>query len=67
MADRTKLDELIERARQHVKTPEEIEAQRQSWVRAMTTGCHHGVLDFETCPHCAEERALIAQEETPNG
>jgi hypothetical protein len=28
------------------------EAQRASWVRAMTTRCEHGVLDFEQCPEC---------------
>ena len=32
------------------------EAQRQSFVRGMTTPCEHGVLDFETCPHCRAER-----------
>jgi hypothetical protein len=26
--------------------------QRKSWVRGMTAGCEHGVLDFETCPDC---------------
>lgn len=31
---------------------EHRELQRQSYVRAMTTGCEHGVLDFETCPQC---------------
>jgi hypothetical protein len=28
------------------------QAQKQSMVRAMTTGCEHGVLDFEDCPQC---------------
>lgn len=28
------------------------EAQRESWVRAMTTPCEHGVLDFEQCGEC---------------
>ena len=29
-----------------------MEEQRKSFVRAMTTPCEHGVLDFETCPKC---------------
>jgi len=37
-------------------SPEEYiamrEAQKASFVRAMTTPCEHGVLDFETCPKC---------------
>lgn len=32
--ERTELAALIEKARSHVMTPEEREAQRQSWVRA---------------------------------
>lgn len=28
------------------------EAQRQSFIRAMTTPREHGVLDFEQCPDC---------------
>ena len=31
---------------------EERIAQRESWIRGMTTPCEHGVLDFETCPQC---------------
>lgn len=46
------LKELLEIAQIHQMTPEEIEAQRQSWVRGMTTGCEHGELDFEQCPQC---------------
>lgn len=42
----------LEDAAKHKMTTEEIEAQRQSWVRAFTEGCEHGVLDFETCPQC---------------
>ena len=30
------------------------EAQRQSFVRAMTTRCEHGELDFEQCIECRE-------------
>ena len=37
-------------------TPEqraaEMQAQRESFVRAFTTPCEHGELDFETCPKC---------------
>jgi hypothetical protein len=55
MAD---LQDLLIEARKRVAamTPEERrqmeEEQRASWVRAMTTGCDHGVLDFEQCPEC---------------
>jgi hypothetical protein len=28
--------------------------QRESYIRAMTTPCPHGVLDFETCPECRD-------------
>lgn len=41
-------------------SPAEIEAQRQSWVRAFTTPCEHGELDFEQCPQCRG-----AQQEQP--
>lgn len=30
----------------------ERQAQRESWVRGMTTPCEHGVLDFEQCGEC---------------
>jgi hypothetical protein len=46
------LEKLLKEAAQNPMTTEEQEAQRQSWVRAMTTGCEHGVLDFEQCPDC---------------
>ena len=46
------LDELLAEARLHEMTPAEVEAQRQSWVRAFTTSCEHGKLDFEQCPRC---------------
>lgn len=46
------LVEMLEVAQIHQMTPAEIEEQRQSWVRGMTTGCEHGVLDFEQCPKC---------------
>ena len=54
----TDLQDMLEAARKRVDamTPEEREKmweeQRASWVRAMTTGCEHGVLDFEQCPEC---------------
>jgi len=39
--------------------PEEQEAmwkaQRESWVRGMTTSCEHGELDFEQCVECRKE------------
>ncbi len=49
---RPTLAELLELNRTYEMTPEEIEAQRQSWVRGMTAGCEHGELDFEQCPKC---------------
>lgn len=50
------LEELIEAAKSHKMTPEEIEAQRQSWTRAMTARCEHGELDFEQCPKCQQRQ-----------
>jgi hypothetical protein len=45
---------LIEKARNHVMTPDEIGAQRQSWIRGMAP-CEHGDADWETCPDCWAE------------
>jgi dihydroorotase len=53
------LTELLKRAASHKMIEAEIIEQRKSWVRGMTTGCEHGVLDFETCPQC-----LTNQQET---
>lgn len=58
------LEELIEFAKNYKMTPDEIEAQRQSWVRAFTTPCEHGELDFEQCPGCLERRHT--QQSTEN-
>lgn len=55
---RDDLEELLKKSKEAVAkmSPEEYEAmmeeQRKSFVRAMTTPCEHGVLDFETCPKC---------------
>lgn len=46
------LEEMLDAAQIHQMTPAEIDAQRQSFIRAMTTPCEHGVLDFEQCPDC---------------
>lgn len=52
------LDKLLEQAKRHLArmSPEDrrkmYEEQKQSFVRALTTPCEHGVLDFETCPKC---------------
>lgn len=46
------LEEMLDAAQIHQMTPEEIEAQRQSFARAMTARCEHGELDFEQCPQC---------------
>ncbi len=32
-----------------------FKAQRESYVRGMTTPCEHGVLDFEQCGACRGE------------
>lgn len=50
------LDELLDASQIHQMTPVEIDAQRQSWLRAFTTPCEHGELDFEQCPECLAMR-----------
>lgn len=50
------LDEMLTAAQVHQMTPDEIEAQRQSWVCGMTARCEHGELDFEQCPQCRGRR-----------
>lgn len=58
MAKKTDLEKLLKKAKDRVDamSPEEhahmMEEQKKSFVRAMTTPCEHGVLDFETCPKC---------------
>lgn len=60
------LDELIARSKERVAamSPVEyaamIEAQRQSWVRAMAP-CEHGIRDWEDCPDC--RRAALSQHQ----
>lgn len=49
---RPSLDDLLAMARDHKMTLEEVQAQRESWVRGMTTPCEHGRLDYEQCPEC---------------
>ena len=51
--DEVERSRALKAASAHKMSPAEVEAQRQSWVRGMTTGCEHGVLDFEQCPECA--------------
>ena len=52
------LSELSDQAKKRVEamSEDEIEAmlraQRESFVRGMTTPCEHGVLDFEQCSEC---------------
>lgn len=54
----TGLNDLIEKSKAKLADMSEEErqamwqAQRKSFVRAMTTPCEHGVLDFEQCPQC---------------
>lgn len=44
------------RARVEAMSPEDQakhwQAQRDSFVRGMSTPCEHGELDFEQCPKC---------------
>lgn len=55
------LKALLERANEWVRNAsrrhraEMKAAQRASFIRAMTTPCEHGVLDFETCPDCLQK------------
>lgn len=57
----TELDRLLEQVKQRLAemSPQEREAmyhaQRESLVRAFSTPCEHGELDFETCPKCRAE------------
>jgi len=59
--DKDHLKKLLEQAKERVAamSPEEyhdmMEEQKKSFVRAMTTPCEHGVLDFEDCPECWEK------------
>jgi len=52
------LDEALAAARKWMRTAsieekaEMTKAQRESWVRAFTTPCEHGQLDFEQCGEC---------------
>jgi len=59
----SKLDQLLRKWREILNNMSDAEqkelrdAQRKSFVRAMTTPCEHGVLDFETCPDCRKANA----------
>lgn len=52
------IDQLLveAKAKYEALSPEEKtkadQAQKESFVRAMTTPCEHGVLDFEDCHEC---------------
>lgn len=48
---RPTIDELLTASQVHILTPEEVQAQRESWARGMAP-CEHGVFDFEDCPLC---------------
>ena len=60
----TDIEAALERAREWVRTatPEQkaemARKQRESFIRAMTTPCEHGVLDFEQCPECRASKPL---------
>ncbi len=49
------LQELLDVAQIHQMAPAEVEEQRRSWVRAFTTPCEHGELDFEQCGKCRND------------
>jgi len=59
---REALEALLVAARNYEMTEADTQAQRESWVKGMTTPCEHGVLDFETCADC---RAGTPKGETP--
>jgi hypothetical protein len=64
MSEPTLYDRIQQAAEWHKNaTPAErkamMKAQRESFVRAMTTPCEHGVLDFEQCGDC---RALTPDD-----
>lgn len=50
------LGELLIASEIHEMTPEEIQAQKESFARGMAP-CEHGVRDFEECKQC-RARAL---------
>lgn len=58
----TDFKEMIRKAneRYEAMSPDERaamwQAQRESWVRAFTTPCEHGDLDWESCLKCRENR-----------
>jgi hypothetical protein len=56
MTDELKQAIADARARYEAMSPEAKaemwRKQRESFIRAMTTPCEHGVLDFEQCPQC---------------
>jgi len=45
------LEQLLAKAKDHVMTESEMQAQRESWVRGMGP-CEHGERDFEQCREC---------------
>jgi len=45
------LQQLLDKAKDHVMTDAEIQAQRESWMRGMAP-CEHGRRDFEQCGEC---------------
>ncbi|TCM56197.1 hypothetical protein C8J36_103569 [Rhizobium sp. PP-F2F-G48] len=59
-----RLERLLAAAKAQIEKMTEAEidamlaAQRESWVRGMTTTCEHGVLDFEQCCDCRKTRPL---------
>lgn len=65
----SKIDDLVRQSVEAVKrmTPQEreamLEAQRQSWVRAFTSKCEHGLLDWEQCPECRSSARLAPEPE----
>lgn len=63
-----RLKRLLAAAKAQIKKMSEAEvdamlaAQRESWVRGMTTPCEHGVLDFEQCRDCRNPAPHIRNE-----
>jgi len=46
---------LLELSTKKTMTPEEVQTQRESWVRGMCDPCEHGVVDYEQCPDCRDK------------
>lgn len=64
------VSELVEQSKARLAAMSEDErqamwkAQRESFARAMTTPCEHGVLDFEQCSECRDTMSDILRKQS---